>query len=358
MISKSEHVLIIGKRSAKDYVGARSYYLYKALTACGVRATVYDVDSRTPDPPISVSHVIDLMWIQYMDQESLGFIARLPGKKCLWTEQSSWYEERRQLAVGTFSIDPESIYDIIRFSTPEGMTTSSIPHHRSSRHGVWPPLIDETSIPAPSERRMAIFVDSKWPEEWSSGDYNAWEVVDAVMPSIKESLGVKVITQPAPDGSVPAWADETLNEGTDMSAMVASYSECACYVATHHELLGLAMMEAQVAGVPVVGAIEHCCSAVREGGGFIGWRRSQGEVYLGDPVDPLGRFALDRSSDVFDDPSCTPQELLTKAIERGVEMGTDRSECERIRARAVSRYGVESWWSSSGRRFLSGTWLS
>lgn len=315
-------VLLLGKKDTRDYVGAKTHYLHNAITNAGVNVVVYDMDSSDDVPP-NISTSIYLSWIHLIDEGWFDFLKTVSGKRVLYTDNWHWYDECR----GKFlkdDLDLESIFHSTAFATAENQRWW--PRGRTDFWGV---CIDEDVV-TPRAEGDYIWVDEVWPEDWAKGIYTAKEVLDIVVPRIKEKYNLKVMSQKT---DYP-WVDELVPGDSDIQDMHNAISGAKVFLTSHQESLGLMQFEAAVAGVPVVtNSIfsQNELYQIGEGEGVFSWNwpidKAVEEGTYASPVKDVEYGA----------------KMMFEAFEKAIHGKRDA-----IRSKAIARYGKEAWINRTG----------
>jgi glycosyltransferase involved in cell wall biosynthesis len=329
----AKRIMLIGKSSVKDYVGARTQYLFNALTEAGLNVIVYDIDSSEDIPPnISVS--IFLQWLQLFDEGWARFLKTISGRKILYTENWWWYDEMRAKFLRDNNLDLEDIFNSVAFSTNEN--NRWWPRGRCDFWGV---CVDE-DMAFPKKTGDYIYVDEIWPKEWSEGIYTASEVLNQAIPIIKDKYGLKVISQASKNGSEAGpispraeWVDEWIEPYSDINDMLGVLGGAKAYFTSHEETLGLIQFEAMMCGVPIITSPTFSKNEVYEGG------------------EGLAIFSWDWEKKKDDDGNEVVVKNVAKAAEEMIvafENSLKETNREEIRKQAVARFGKKAFVEKSG----------
>lgn len=323
-----KRIMLVGKSHVKDYVGARTQYIFNALTEAGLNVLVYDIDSSEDIPP-NISATIFLNWIQIFDEGWARFMKPVSGKKILYTENWWWYDEKRAEFLRNNNIDLEEIFHTVAFSTNEN--NRWWPRGRCDFWGV---CIDE-DMAFPKNPCDYVYVDEIWPKEWSSDIYTASEVLDKAMPILKSKHDFKVISQASKTGSDkepasprPEWVDEWIEPYSELNDVLGIIGGAKAFFTSHEETLGLMQFEALMCGVPVITSRTFSKNEVYEAGegqGVFSWEWNKETNDEGDEV------VVKNVDDAV--------RKIIKAFEDAMENG-DR---EKIRKKAVERFGKKAF---------------
>jgi glycosyltransferase involved in cell wall biosynthesis len=321
--------MLIGKSNVKDYVGARTQYLFNALTEAGLNVIVYDIDSSA-DVPANLGASIFLNWIQDFDDGWNKFLKSISGRKILYTENWHWYDDLRAKFLRGENTDIEGAFNSVAFSTNEN--SRWWPRGRCDFWGV---CVDE-NMAFPKKADDYIYVDEVWPREWSDGIYTAAEVLDQAIPIIKDKYGLKAISQASKDGSEKGpvsprseWVDEWIDPCSDLDDMLGLLGGSRAYITSHEESLGLMQFEAMMCGVPVVTNRVFSKNEVYEGGeGLSVFSWEWDKKKNGDDNEEIVKN-IDEAS-----------KKLIAAFERSQKAEVDRDV---IRKQAIGRFGKKAF---------------
>jgi glycosyltransferase involved in cell wall biosynthesis len=239
--------LLIGKKECVDYAGAKTIYLYNALTGAGKDVEVYDVSTST-DVPRGVGASIYLPWTESIDQNWHRFLKTMPGRRILYTDNWHWYDHVSGKMVDDHDLRLDELFHVVGLAT-----TENIRWWPKSKFEWWGVVVDE-DMALPRADQGYVWVDEMWPSSWCPGRYSANEVLDIAMPLIKERFGVSVLSQACSDEKSPSpeWVDEWVPRNSQLETMLAAIAGSRAFLTSHHECLGLMQFEAMVSGVPVV----------------------------------------------------------------------------------------------------------
>lgn len=328
-----KRIMLVGKANVKDYVGARTQYVFNALTEAGLNVLVYDMDSSEDVPP-NISASIYLNWLQLFDEGWVRFMKSVSGRKILYTENWWWYDEKRAEFLREKQIDLEEVFNSVAFSTNENNLWWP-----RSRFDFWGVCVDE-DMAFPRRVGDYIYVDEIWPKEWADGIYTAREVLDRVIPKIKSKYGLTVVSQTRnntnnknPVSPRAEWVDEWIEPYTSLNDVLGTISGAKVFFTSHEETLGLMQFEALMCGVPVVTCRTFSKNEVYEAGegqGVFSWEwKSEKEELSGEE-----RIVKDVEA---------AAEKMTEAFEKAIEADRDA-----IRKKAIPRFGKRAFVERTG----------
>lgn len=239
---RKPRIVLIGKHECRDYCGARTLYVYNALKSIGIQCSIYPIDIKSDSAYFDSTHVIFLPWVQDFDKGWSEFLKVYNGRKILYTENSYWYDECRQKLIQNENVNMDDVFTTIAYSTSENIRWW--PKQNSE---YWGSLVDE-DLALPKCPENYIYVDQIWPEEWSSGVFNANKLFNMVLPEVKRKFNIEIASQKSEE----SWVDYKIDENIDIEKMLSTIAKSKVYLTSHEESLGLMQIESLVCGVPVL----------------------------------------------------------------------------------------------------------
>lgn len=240
-------ILLIGKKTPRDYAGSKTLYAFNALTEAGLNAEVYDIHGST-DIPQGVNASIFLPWVESIDPTWAKFMKIIPGRRILYTDNWYWYDTVCGKKLAEQDIDMDSLFHVVGFASHENARWWP-----KSKFQWWGALVDE-DLALPRKDEGYIWVDELWPKKWADGIYSSCDVLDIAIPKIKQRFGLSVLSQTPKDDDAPkpSWIDQCVPQNQEVEQMLSHLAGARAFFTAHNECLGLMQFEAMTCGVPVV----------------------------------------------------------------------------------------------------------